>query len=561
MVTPTKYTAHGVLRGFAECTTMHGVPRIIKAHSLPARIFWAVICIGAFVMFFWQTAILMQRYLSYPKKVNMEIIQKPVPFPAVTVCNTDFLDVQVVNLLEKMLIHNQNISDITDIIDNDTWLNRFYDAYNSFLEYAVLFLNIYIMNVGDLENSLDDMLEVNSRLGMTANMGQDLASRAGVKLEDFIISCQFMSYDCQINTSFIKVFDPYYYNCFTFQPETLVTTRNTRLQGVEYGLSLLLFTGSAGQFHYDQGDEFMVIPGFMESNSALSSGRSARLVVHSPGTRPQPTFDGFDIAQGFSVTIGVKGRENVRIGYPHGNCTPHETRLKGEDSSVFNYTLIQCQNECIQSKIMKTCGCVDNRITEPEDKENLPYCFELPQLGEKCVGNLSTFGPVIMDESCLKLMVDWKRRFNCRKELLENITIKDPGALDDCEVCHPPCHDIIYDTSYSLSTLPDTNSKEASDYYLKLDYFAETFSPTKKKLLMDLHGENFTDIVYRHVSRLNVHISDSNIIKTTEQPDYEAIRLVSDIGGQLGLWIGISVITLFEVLQVSILVLYFMQFD
>jgi len=55
------------------------------------------------------------------------------------------------------------------------------------------------------------------------------------------------------------------------------------------------------------------------------------------------------------------------------------------------------------------------------------------------------------------------------------------------------------------------------------------------------------DRVKEHISRVNVHIADSNIIKTTESPDYDFIRLVSDIGGQLGLWIGISVITLVEV--------------
>jgi len=56
------------------------------------------------------------------------------------------------------------------------------------------------------------------------------------------------------------------------------------------------------------------------------------------------------------------------------------------------------------------------------------------------------------------------------------------------------------------------------------------------------------------LTRVVVHIADSNVIKTTESPDYDIIRLVSDIGGQLGLWIGVSVITLVEVLQLAALV-------
>jgi len=43
----------------------------------------------------------------------------------------------------------------------------------------------------------------------------------------------------------------------------------------------------------------------------------------------------------------------------------------------------------------------------------------------------------------------------------------------------------------------------------------------------------------RHLlTRVVVHVADSNVIKTTESPDYDLIRLVSDIGGQLGLCTG-----------------------
>ena len=52
----------------------------------------------------------------------------------------------------------------------------------------------------------------------------------------------------------------------------------------------------------------------------------------------------------------------------------------------------------------------------------------------------------------------------------------------------------------------------------------------------------------KNFARLNVYIADGNVVKTEESPDYTGSDIISDIGGQLGLWVGISVITLAEVL-------------
>jgi len=68
-------------------------------------------------------------------------------------------------------------------------------------------------------------------------------------------------------------------------------------------------------------------------------------------------------------------------------------------------------------------------------------------------------------------------------------------------------------------------------------------------------GWSVVDVFQKNLlTRVVVHIADSNVIKTTESPDYDIIRLISDIGGQLGLWIGVSVITLVEVLQLAALI-------
>ena len=89
---------------------------------------------------------------------------------------------------------------------------------------------------------------MSSRVGLAANVGPRLASAAGIRVEDFIIDCRFMNDFCNWTQSFVKTFDSYYYNCFTFQPQTILESRATRLSGVEYGLSLLLFLGLLSTF-------------------------------------------------------------------------------------------------------------------------------------------------------------------------------------------------------------------------------------------------------------------------------------------------------------------------
>jgi hypothetical protein len=125
------------------------------------------------------------------------------------------------------------------------------------------------------------------------------------------------------------------------------------------------------------------------------------------------------------------------------------------------------------------------------------------------------------------------------------VTILEPGNMAKCG-CYPPCNDIVYDVGYSLSYLPEPTG-EHNDFYSKINDFLQNDLPEPKRQLY----QKLNTTSNRLISRLNVFIADSNIIKTTESPDYELIRLVSDIGGQLGLWIGISIITLVEVVQLA----------
>lgn len=88
--------------------------------------------------------------------------------------------------------------------------------------------------------------------------------------------------------------------------------------------------------------------------------------------------EGFDIPPGYSVTLAVKGKENVRMSPPYGNCSE---KLQGLSSGI-NYTLVDCQNMCIQRRIMDECDCVDSRLGTPADvsfTRGLPFCNQLPR--------------------------------------------------------------------------------------------------------------------------------------------------------------------------------------
>ena len=54
------------------------------------------------------------------------------------------------------------------------------------------------------------------------------------------------------------------------------------------------------------------------------------------------------------------------------------------------------------------------------------------------------------------------------------------------------------------------------------------------------------------VTKFEIRIIDKKIQRTIESPLYTPTQLISEIGGQLGVWIGVSVITLVEVIELLV---------
>ena len=59
---------------------------------------------------------------------------------------------------------------------------------------------------------------------------------------------------------------------------------------------------------------------------------------------------------------------------------------------------------------------------------------------------------------------------------------------------------------------------------------------------------NVTAWIANSFARVNIYFKDVTVTRKIQTPSYGLMDLLADIGGVLGLWVGVSIITIFEFL-------------
>ncbi len=496
-----------------------------------ARVFWALVCILAGAMFCLQMSEVLQRFFSYPKKITVEVVPTPVPFPSISICNMRNMDVFVLNTLNRMFLEDDKPYNHINASDN-TFINEYMKLV---AKYAPLFWTYQ-------ESHAKVFQEVFSRTTFSANIAHDIiAANAGVQLEGFVVNCHYAGHRCNNSRDFRHFFDPYYFNCYTYEAPDPSEIDDSLSEGIENGWSAILLSGSG---MLDQNDEIRMLPGLHEWRSAVSASEGVRVVIHPPNTTPYPFTEGFDVPPGFSASFGIHPRRNFRVGQPHGNCSNNNPFGDGSE----RYRLMACQKMCVQHYIINGCGCTDVGLPMLPKYKDIIRCRNDDQFPDECMFNAT--------QKCLDILLAMHTRITCSREIKSRLT-KNTTALQDCQ-CHPPCDEVAYDVSYSLSKWPAAGYEGDAAYFdvFGIEQFTMRFNKSNTLGKFDMFQDYFKienrAESMKDFARLNVYIADSNVLKTTESPDYTQNQLVSDIGGQLGLWVGISIITLTEVLELLV---------
>lgn len=505
----TKRSAVSLMTELGSESNAHGLAKIAKTDKTSRKIMWGFLVVLGFAAATLQLSLLVQKYLDYQVvEVSRMRDGMPVEFPTVTVCN-----IAAISLTKtKQVIHSEK----ADILK---WIN---------------FTSTF--NFGQQKERLESIQ------GYYENCKEESMFLAH-GIEHFILHCRYNEQDCTVD-NFTTVFDgSNYYNCFTFNSGEHKDQVMVHATGPQYGLSLIL--------SLDNDDPPPGAYGLYNMESNIANGAGVRVIIHAPNTMPFPVEHGFDVPPGYTTSVSLKASLHSRLSTPHGNCTTD--MLQG--SRLYRQNIFSCLQLCKQKIIVAKCGCQSSGLPHIHGHQNLTYC-----------GTVPNWRHTLQNATSIQNKNISLPELDCEVELMRKLA-NDRTYEKSCE-CFQPCTELNYQKSISLSYWPlefyqmnilelllgETISQTfLNDAYTYLNNL--TKADRTKYSNPDLDREKqlrASNLIRQNLVRLNVYLEDLSVIEFLQMPAYELKDLFADIGGTLGLWMGISVLTIMELVELIV---------
>ena len=236
----------------------------------------------------------------------------------------------------------------------------------------------------------------------------------------------------------------------------------------------------------------------------FDEGSGIKLVIQSYNTFPFPLENGILVRPGAYTRIMLQKEVYKRL------PSPYPSKCVKEGSGIYpgSYTPRSCKRSCFVQYAKKACGGTDAFVEYFTGEKRDP--------------------PLNLTE------------LNCFYN--KQIEAAWPMNAKKCD-CPVQCLEEIFLPMVSQSLWP---SPADLPYY--------------KKIFASALGLNYTkmtdDYVYSNFLKINIFFSELAFEQVTEMPEWTNQKLISDIGGQMGIWIGAS---LFSVLELIIFLFYFLK--
>ncbi|XP_074082047.1 acid-sensing ion channel 1 isoform X2 [Macrotis lagotis] len=480
------------IQAFASSSTLHGLAHIFSYERLSLkRALWALCFLGSLAVLLCVCTERVQFYFHYHHVTKLdEVAASHLTFPAITLCN-----------LNEFRFSRVSKNDLYHAGELLALLNNRYEIPDT-----------QMADEKQLE-MLQDKANFRNFKPKPFNM-LEFYDRAGHDIHDMLLSCHFRGEVCSADD--FKVVFTRYGKCYTFNAgQDGRPLLKTMKGGTGNGLEIMLDI---------QQDEYLPVWGETDETS-FEAG--IKVQIHSQDEPPFIDQLGFGVAPGFQTFVACQEQRLIYLPPPWGTC-----KAVTMDSDFFDsYSITACRIDCETRYLVENCNC--RMVHMPGDA---PYCT--PEQYKECA------------DPALDFLVE-----------------KDQ---DYC-VCEMPCNLTRYGKELSMVKIPSKASAKylakkfnKSEQYigeniLVLDIFFEvlnyeTIEQKKAYEIAGLLGE-----LLGGINTWSCHPSlliQPTLPKSNNPGPYPTAfprtlwtwwpPYLGDIGGQMGLFIGASILTVLE---------------
>ncbi|CAF0952917.1 unnamed protein product [Didymodactylos carnosus] len=357
------------------------------------------------------------------------------------------------------------------------------------------------------------LLMVNFIVDLFNQNRSDLIQYYGFQLDDILLDCTYNGLDCYTNRSqlFVRSISTITGNCYTFNAK--VGNISSLYKTNDFGNGWTVENGLVLTFYLNQ-----------QWYTPTYYANSLTAILHDNDEFPLVRYVGQYYQPGLDHQILYTKHVTTYLGSPYTQCT---TQM-GEDmqalystafgTSQFKYSQTVCYELCAQSYIYHQCRCT------------IPIYFFVDKL---VVNN-----QLVSVNACSVHTDEGMCAAEARQNFLNDLQLQSK----QCVHCQPECEIMTFETDTSSLRAPT----ELQKLLLVMD-FLNTENKSATPLPADFEA-NYTLYLDKNYLKLKILPVSQYVTSYTEMATYSWVAFMSDIGGQSGFWMGLSVSSIIELI-------------
>jgi hypothetical protein len=487
---------------WARNSSIHGLPSIFSISSprykkhLIIKKVWIISVIISLVTCSYFVAFGIKKYFNHEVKTQVRI--KP-QMPA------EFPAVTICN--QNMLITNFS----------QEFVDQVFEKYNIVNNTALNFTSLV-----EKQKFLIFLMSQNSYELLTL----DERNKLGLTIDEMIISCKYNQIPCQ-KDDFDVIYKSGFGNCFMFNSINAQKRRPVKLyqnKGFSLsGLVLELFVGSSDNFvSLDRNTGITV---FIHNESIMPSVQEGILAKTNMHTN-------FNIYRTYSDKLGSPYSDCINLDTKNENRDPKKSAFifLTQSDRIYSYREKDCIDLCYTEEVIRKCSCYSKLIL-PSDLTNY--------FGDTSIKPCITLEQIACD-------------YDAFQYFFENFkSLKKQKCF-----CPEECDRVAYEVSVSFANYP-------IDSYAKILHkkFMERNGQNNNTTKIDhLKEEENLKNFKKNILSLSIYYDLMEYKSITEVAVFSQYDLLSMFGGTLGLFLGFSFFSFFELMNVLIELLYILIF-